>query len=83
MDKGLRDNYVYRYRVRVKTFDDVVSRPSEVVEAQTKALPDMITGLRATSDLPKKVILTWNPSTTSDFTHYKIYRSPTTLLLYS
>lgn len=83
MDKGLRDNYVYRYRVRVKTFDDVVSRPSEVVEAQTKALPDMITGLRATSDLPKKVILTWNPSTTSDFTHYKIYRSPTTSLLYS
>ena len=83
MDKDIRDNYVYRYRVKVKTFDGVESKPSDVVEARSKALPRSITGVKATMDLPKKINLTWNPSNESDFAYYKVYRSPTSNLLYS
>lgn len=83
MDKDIKDSYVYRYRVKVKTFDGVVSKPSDTVEAHSKPLPRGITGVQASSNLPKKIILTWNASITSDFAYYKIYRSPTSSLLYS
>jgi len=83
IDQDIKDNYVYRYRVKVKTNDGIVSKPSDTVEARSKALPKGITGVKATSDLPKKIILTWNASTTSDFSYYKIYRSPTSSMFYS
>ncbi len=83
IDKDLKDNYVYRYRIKVKTYDDIISKPSEIVEAHTKPLPKQITGVKATTDLPKKIVLTWNPASESDFSHYKIYRSPTSSLFYS
>ncbi|WP_232293979.1 fibronectin type III domain-containing protein [Sulfurospirillum arsenophilum] len=83
IDQDVKDNYVYRYRVKVKTSDGVVSKPSDTVEAHSKPLPRGITGVKATSDLPKKIILTWNAATASDFSYYKVYRSPTSSLLYS
>lgn len=83
IDKDIKDNYAYRYRIKVKTFDGVVSKPSDMVEAHSKPLPRGITGVQATSNLPKKIIVTWNASTTSDFAYYKIYRSPTSSLFYS
>lgn len=83
IDQDVKDNYVYRYRVKVKTFDGVVSKPSDTVEAHSKPLPKGITGVKATSDLPKKIILTWNAATASDFSYYKIYRSPTSSMFYS
>ncbi len=83
IDKDIRDNAVYRYRVKVKTVDGVLSKPSDTVEASSKPLPKGISGVKATSDLPKKIILTWNASTTSDFSYYKIYRSPTSSMFYS
>lgn len=83
IDQDIKDNYVYRYRVKVKTFDGVVSKPSDTVEAHSKPLPKGITGVHASSDLPKKIILTWNASTTSDFAYYKVYRSPTSGIFYS
>jgi len=83
IDQDVKDNYVYRYRIKVETHDGVMSKPSEVVEAHTKPLPDHIMGVKATTNLPKKIILTWEPSTTSDFSHYKIYRSPTSALFYT
>lgn len=83
IDQDVKDNYVYRYRVKVKTSDGVVSKPSDTVEAHSKPLPRGVTGVKATSDLPKKIILTWNAATASDFSYYKVYRSPTSSLLYS
>ena len=83
IDSGLKDNYVYRYRVKVKTFDGIVSKPSEIVEAHTKPLPKPITGIKSTVDLPKKIILSWNPASESDFSHYKIYRSINSVMFYS
>ncbi len=83
IDQDIKDNYAYRYRIKVKTSDGVVSKPSDMVEAHSKPLPRGITGVKATSDLPKKILLTWNASTTSDFAYYKVYRSPTSSLFYS
>lgn len=83
IDQDVKDNYVYRYRVKVKTSDGIVSKPSDTVEAHSKPLPRGVTGVKATSDLPKKIILTWNAATASDFSYYKVYRSPTSSLLYS
>ncbi|WP_294875390.1 MULTISPECIES: hypothetical protein [unclassified Sulfurospirillum] len=83
IDQDIKDNYVYRYRVKVKTNDGVLSKPSDTVEAHSKALPRAITGVKASSNLPKKIVLTWSPSTTSDFAYYKVYRSPTSSLFYS
>jgi uncharacterized protein len=83
IDKDLRDNYLYRYRVKVKTFDDIVSKPSDIVEASTKPLPRGLSGIRATTNLPKKIVLSWEASTQNDFAHYKIYRSSNSTLFYS
>ena len=83
IDKDIEDNIVYRYRVRIKTNDGAVSAPSDTVEAHSKPLPKGISGVKATSNLPKKIILTWNASTTSDLAYYKVYRSPTSSLFYT
>jgi fibronectin type 3 domain-containing protein len=75
IEEGLKDKNVYRYRVRVETFDGIVSTPSETVKVVTKPLPPQITGLQATTDLPKKIFLTWNKSNYKDFERYYLYRS--------
>lgn len=76
IDKGLKDNHIYFYRIRVRTFDGIVSPPSKVVKAFTKPRPKMVKGLKATKDLPKKIVLTWEPNQEEDIDHYNIYRSP-------
>ena len=75
IDKDLKDNYVYKYRVRVWTYDDIVSTPSEIVKVITKALPKKVTNIRTTTDLPKKVELYWSKSTEEDFALYHVYRA--------
>ncbi len=76
IDMDLDDNHVYLYRVRVETFDDIVSTPSEIVKVVTKALPRSITQISATKNLPKKIALSWNKSDMKDFSRYYLYRSP-------
>ena len=75
IDEGLKDRYTYRYRIKVETFDGIVSTPSEIVKVVTKPLPPIVTGLQATTDLPKKIFLTWNKSNYKDFERYYLYRS--------
>jgi len=83
IDRGLKDNYLYRYRVRVKTFDGLVSNPSEIVEAQTKPLPPIVENVRASQNIPKKIVLTWDVSPRKDISYYKVYRALNPLLFYS
>ncbi|MFV0563754.1 fibronectin type III domain-containing protein [Malaciobacter mytili] len=75
IDEDLKDNVVYNYRVIAYTFDDIATKPSEIVKAQTKALPNGTTQLNATNDKPRKIILNWQPSESSDVLKYNIYRS--------
>jgi len=75
IDTGLKDNYTYKYRIRVLTYDDIVSTPSEIVQVITKALPKPITGIKATTKVPKVIKLTWDKAKNKDFARYFVYRS--------
>lgn len=75
IDNGLKDKHTYKYRIRVLTFDDIISTPSEIVKVVTKPLPITVRSIVATKDLPKKIKLTWEESTIKDFTNFNVYRS--------
>jgi fibronectin type 3 domain-containing protein len=75
IDTDLKDNYVYKYRIRVKTFDDVVSTPSQIVKVITKPLPKGLTHINASKNLPKKIQINWEKSTDKEFGLYYLYRS--------
>ena len=75
IDKGLKDNKIYLYRMQVKTCDGIISKYSKVLEASTKARPKIVQGLQATTNLPKKIVLRWQPNKEPDIVYYKVYRS--------
>lgn len=75
IDLDLKDNYVYKYRIRVLTYDNIVSTPSEIVRVVTKALPDSIINIVASIDLPKAIQLDWAKAEYKDFSRYYVYKS--------
>lgn len=75
IDTELKDDFVYKYRVRVVTYNGITSKPSKEVKVVTKALPVEVENITATQDLPKKIMLKWNPTTQKDFEHYNVYKS--------
>ena len=75
IDKKLKDEFTYIYRVRSITFDDLTSNPSQEVNVITKALPNELINIQATTDLAKKIEITWEKATIIDFSHFNIYRS--------
>lgn len=75
IDNDVKAGQNYRYRILVKTCNGIVSAPSKVVDAQAKALPNMVMNLNASVNLPKKILLTWEPNSNEDFDHYAIYRA--------
>lgn len=83
IDDGLNNSETCKYRVTAYTFNDVSSLPSEAVIAKTKALPESVQNLTASTNLPKKIELRWEPSPTADVVKYAIYRSPFESLGYS
>jgi len=83
IDDELGDNKTYLYRVKVKTFDKIISNPSVISQATTKALPGQISGLQATTKLPRKIQLSWGESPTIDVVSYNIYRATSATGYYS
>ncbi len=75
IDKGLKDNRIYLYRIKVKTCDGIISKPSKIVQASTKPRPKIVQGLSATTNLPKKIIIRWQPNSEPDIDHYNVYKS--------
>lgn len=75
IDTNLKDDHMYLYKIRVKTFDGIVSSASKILKATTKVLPKNIKHLTGTTDLPKKILLNWDKSTTKDFYQYYVYRA--------
>jgi len=74
LDKDLNDNYVYMYRVRVETYNDIISTPSQIVKVVTKALPLSIQNIHTTRNLANAVKIDWAVSTQEDFALYYLYR---------
>lgn len=75
IDEDLKDNHVYKYRVRVLTYNDITSNPSEEVKVVTKALPKGVDEIVATKNLPKKIRVNWIMAPNDDFSHFNLYRS--------
>ncbi|MGP1579999.1 MAG: fibronectin type III domain-containing protein [Wolinella sp.] len=75
LDTGLEDGKEYQYRVIPRTHDGVLGVPSEILRATTKPKPPIIRGIEATSNLPRRIELTWNPSGQNDVISYRLYRS--------
>ncbi len=83
INKDLKDNRAYRYRVKVETYDGIISTPSDVVEGNTKPLPPIVSGIRASRDLPKRIEITWDKSPRKDVVYYNVYRAITPYLFYT
>ena len=75
IDSNLKDNFVYKYRIRVVTYNGLTSKPSKEVTVVTKALPAQVTNIVATKNIAKKIKITWDKTNIVDFLHYNIYRS--------
>ncbi len=75
IDENLQDNFTYKYRIRVLTYDGIVSKPSEEVSVVTKELPAEIMQIVASTDMPKKIEIHWRGTQASDFLMYRVYRS--------
>jgi hypothetical protein len=75
IDNDLEDNRIYTYRIRVATFDNIISNPSKSVKVITKKLPPAVTNLSATTKLPKKIKLRWDRTSLVEYKYYNLYRS--------
>jgi fibronectin type 3 domain-containing protein len=75
IDKDVKPGVTYKYKIYAVTKDGVYSRASSVVSATPKRLPPPVTGVMATTNLPKKVELIWKPSPQKDIDHYNVYAS--------
>lgn len=75
IDKDLKDKFTYIYRIKVLTHDNLLSNPSQEVTVVTKALPNEITQINATTTIPKKIKLTWEYTPSEGFLTYRVYRS--------
>jgi hypothetical protein len=79
IDSDLKDSSSYTYRIRVITFEKIVSKPSESITIVTKPLPVPVIRVQATSNIPDAIVLSWSKNPEPDLDYYKIYRasSPT------
>jgi len=83
INKDLKNDKTYRYRVKVKTYDGIISTPSDVVEGNTKPLPPIVSGVKASRNLPKRILITWDKSPKKDVVYYNVYRAITPYLFYT
>ncbi|CRF41029.1 Putative fibronectin domain-containing lipoprotein [Helicobacter ailurogastricus] len=72
-DKNLPDGAKQRYRVIAESFEGAKSLPSAIVEGQTKPLPLPLSNLQASTNLTRKIELSWAPSSQSDVALYRVY----------
>ncbi|DAB28013.1 MAG TPA: hypothetical protein CFH78_04730 [Sulfurimonas sp. UBA10385] len=75
IDKNLKDNFTYKYRIQAITYDNITSNPSQEVSVVTKELPKELTQITASKNLPKRVEIKWEKSDVKDFFAYRLYKS--------
>jgi fibronectin type 3 domain-containing protein len=73
---GLGDGRTYYYRVHPFDSERRVSRSHAFVAAATDSPPAPPSGLETYSNLPRRVVLRWEPSVEPGVTSYAVYRSP-------
>jgi len=73
IDSDLKDGKIYKYRIIAISFDNIKSVPSKVIVASTYPKPPVVMNVKATINLPKKIVVTFSPI--KDAVAYKIYIS--------
>ena len=73
---GLGDGVSYYYRVHPFDSERHVSRSHAFVSAATDPGPSPPHGLETYSNLPRRVVLRWEPSSDPIVSRYAVYRSP-------
>jgi fibronectin type 3 domain-containing protein len=76
-EEQLGDGQTYYYRVHPYDRAGRVSRSHSYVAATTDPRPDAPAGLRAYSNLPRSVVVVWDPSEGRSTHGYTVLRSPT------
>lgn len=74
-DTHLLDGTTYEYRVAGVSFQGDKSKYSPIAKATTKFPPPPITGVKASTDVPKLIILKWDSLKIADLEGYVIYAS--------
>ena len=75
IDTNLQDNHTYSYRIKALTFDNIQSKYSKIIQAKTKPLPKTTSKIQATTNIARKIILTWQTLDDKDIVSYNIYSS--------
>lgn len=75
IDTDLKDNHIYSYRLFAVTYDGIKSKSSDLVKVVTKVLPESVSNIQVTRNLPKSVKVTWDESHAKDFYQYYLYKS--------
>ena len=75
IDNDLKDKHTYIYRIRALTYNNIVSKPSKEMRVTTKALPSQVLNIKATTDRPKAIFISWEKTKIKDFSNYRVYRS--------
>ena len=75
IDLDLEDKVMYSYRVFANTFDDLQTKASDIVKAQTKAIPLGVQGTFASTNLARKINISWNKPQASRVVQYNLYRN--------
>ncbi len=73
----LGDGRTYRYRLHTLDLDGRISLDHADVRATTDPPPEPPAGLRAYSNLPRRVVLAWDPNGSPEVSGYAVLRSPT------
>ncbi len=74
IDQNLQDGKIYKYRIIAKSYDGITSFPSNPIVVSTFKKPSVILKTTASTNLPKKIVVTFSPVKASA---YKIYISDT------
>ncbi len=84
IDKDIQPAQKYKYRIRARTYDNVISPASKVVEGYCKQLPNAIKWVKATDNRARRIELIWKDSNPiGKIDHYNVYSSPMKNTLYT
>jgi len=72
LDRGLKDNALYRYRIQAEDRDGLLGDFSETISVRTKARPAMPSGVTGGIE-QGKAVLTWKETAEPDIVLYTIY----------
>lgn len=74
IDTDVKPGTDYEYIIYSKTYNGIVSKPSQIISTQTKSRPNSVQNLKATVNQPKKIVLTWDALPNFNG-YYQIYSS--------